>query len=71
VKQVDPKGPDADNKQVHRDASGRLHKTRGGPHYDHIRPNIHGAAGEDGSIWEGGSPIFRVVVEAGTAKTAD
>ena len=48
---------------VHRDASGRLHKTRGGRHYDHLRPSMHGAAGEDGSIWEGGSPIFRIVVE--------
>jgi hypothetical protein len=26
---------------------------------------MHGAAGQDGSIWEGGSPIFRVVVESG------
>jgi formylglycine-generating enzyme required for sulfatase activity len=65
-KQVDPKGPARTDSQVHRDASGLLHKSRGGPHYDHIRPNIHGAIGEDGSIWEGGSPIFRVVVEAGT-----
>jgi formylglycine-generating enzyme required for sulfatase activity len=72
VRQVDPKGPAATDKQVHRDASGLLHKSRGGPHYDHIRPNIHGAVGEDGSIWEGGSPIFRVVVEtaapAGTTR---
>jgi hypothetical protein len=29
-----------------------------------MRPNMHGAAGENGTIWEGGSPIFRVVVEA-------
>jgi formylglycine-generating enzyme required for sulfatase activity len=69
--QVDPKGPAANDKQVHRDATGLLHKTRGGPHYDHRRPNIHGAAGENGTIWEGGSPIFRVVVEAGTKKTED
>jgi hypothetical protein len=32
----------------------------------HIRPNIHGAATGNGTIWEGGSPIFRVVVESGT-----
>jgi formylglycine-generating enzyme required for sulfatase activity len=63
VKQVDPKGPAANDASVHRDATGCLHKTRGGRHYDHLRPSMHGAAGEDGSIWEGGSPIFRVVVE--------
>jgi hypothetical protein len=70
VKQVDPKGPGANDKHVHRDATGRLHKTRGGPHYDHIRPNIHGAAGENGTIWEGGSPIFRIVVETREATSA-
>jgi formylglycine-generating enzyme required for sulfatase activity len=62
-KEVDPRGPSANDPRVHRDATGRLHKTRGGRHYDHLRPSMHGAAGEDGSIWEGGSPIFRVVVE--------
>jgi formylglycine-generating enzyme required for sulfatase activity len=62
-KEVDPKGPAANDPRVHRDGTGRLHKTRGGRHYDHLRPSMHGAAGEDGSIWEGGSPIFRVVVE--------
>jgi formylglycine-generating enzyme required for sulfatase activity len=66
VKQVDPKGPVATDKQVHRDGSGLLHKTRGGPHYDHSRPNIHGAATENGSLWEGGSAIFRVVVDTKT-----
>ena len=65
VRQVDPKGPGVNDKTVHRDGTGRLHKTRGGRHYDHIRPNIHGAATEIGTIWEGGSAIFRVVVEAG------
>jgi formylglycine-generating enzyme required for sulfatase activity len=63
VKQVDPKGPAANDKDVHRDASGRLHKSRGGWHYDHMRPSMHGAVGENGTIWEGGSPIFRIVVE--------
>jgi len=67
MKQVDPKGPAANDRRVHGDATGKLHKTRGGPHYDHIRPNIHGAATLNGTIWEGGSPIFRVVVEAGKA----
>jgi formylglycine-generating enzyme required for sulfatase activity len=63
VRQVDPTGPAATDKQVHRDASGLLHKSRGGWHYDHMRPSMHGAVGENGTIWEGGSPIFRVVVE--------
>ena len=63
VKEVDPKGPAANDPRVHGDSTGRLHKTRGGRHYDHLRPSMHGAAGPDGSIWEGGSPIFRVVVE--------
>jgi formylglycine-generating enzyme required for sulfatase activity len=66
VTQVDPQGPAKNDKQVHGDATGRLHKTRGGWHYDHMRPNMHGAASDIGTIWEGGSPIFRVVVEAGT-----
>jgi formylglycine-generating enzyme required for sulfatase activity len=68
VRQVDPKGPDARDKTVHGDATGKLHKTRGGWHYDHMRPNMHGAATDVGTIWEGGSPIFRVVVEAGPAR---
>jgi formylglycine-generating enzyme required for sulfatase activity len=63
VRQVDPKGPAATDKEVHRDGSGLLHKTRGGPHYDHSRPNIHGAATDKGTLWEGGSAIFRVVVD--------
>jgi hypothetical protein len=72
MKEVDPKGPAKTDSQVHRDKSGLLHKSRGGRHYDHIRPNIHGAIGEDGSIWEAGSPIFRVVVEApATPRTTD
>jgi hypothetical protein len=66
VKQVDPRGPRASDPEVHRDSSGRLHKSRGGWHYDQIRPNMHGAVGENGTIWEGGSPIFRVAVESGT-----
>lgn len=69
TRQVDPKGPLATDKHVHRDSTGLLHKTRGGPHYDHRRPNIHGAATDNGTIWEGGSPIFRVVVEPGRDKS--
>jgi formylglycine-generating enzyme required for sulfatase activity len=67
VKQVDPKGPARDDPHVHGDATGRLHKTRGGWHYDHMRPNMHGAATDIGTIWEGGSGIFRIVVEASPA----
>ena len=70
MKQVDPHGPDAGDKTVHRDASGRLHKTRGGPHYEHLRPNIHGAAAQNGTIWEGGMAIFRVVVEVDNGTNA-
>jgi formylglycine-generating enzyme required for sulfatase activity len=69
-RQVDPKGPVATDKEVHRDGSGRLHKTRGGPHYDHSRPNIHGAATENGALWEGGSAIFRVVVDTKTTNSS-
>ena len=69
-KEVDPQGPAANDPRVHRDGTGLLHKTRGGRHYDHHRPSMHGAEGQDGSIWEGGSPIFRVVVETGATRTA-
>lgn len=71
VKEVDPKGPAASDPRVHRDGGGRLHKTRGGRHYDHHRPSMHGAAADDGSIWEGGAAIFRVVVEPEMTKPAD
>jgi formylglycine-generating enzyme required for sulfatase activity len=64
VRQVDPKGPAATDKSVHRDSTGLLHKSRGGWHYDHMRPSMHGAISENGSIWEGGSPIFRIAVDA-------
>ncbi len=70
VKQVDPKGPARNDSQVHGDATGRLHKTRGGWHYDHMRPNMHGAATDIGTLWESGSEIFRVVVEVGTTGRA-
>jgi hypothetical protein len=45
-----------------------MHKSRGGYHYSFIRPNMHGAVSEDGGLWEGGTQIFRVVVEAGAPK---
>jgi hypothetical protein len=57
VTQVDPKGPA-------RGADGNMHRSHGGWHYDHMRPNMHGAIGEKGNIYEGGAPIFRVVVDA-------
>jgi hypothetical protein len=71
TRQVDPIGPARGDGTVHRDASGLLHKTRGGQHYDDIRPNIHGAAAENGRIWEPGSLIFRVVVEPGRPVRSD
>jgi hypothetical protein len=62
TKQVDPIGPPtgADN----------MYRTHGGWHYEHIRPSMHGAYSKKGSIYEGGSPIFRIVVEAGKPATA-
>ena len=63
VRQVDPKGPAANDPTVHRDGTGRLHKTRGGSHYDHIAPTCTAPRPTIGTIWEGGSGIFRVVVE--------
>jgi hypothetical protein len=66
IAQVDPRGPAATDREVHRDATGKLHKTRGGRHYDHLRPNIHGAATVNGTLWESGAQIFRVVVETGS-----
>lgn len=56
VGQVDPKGP-------RRGADGTMRRSHGGWHYDHMRPNMHGAIGEKGDIYEGGAPIFRVVVQ--------
>jgi formylglycine-generating enzyme required for sulfatase activity len=63
VKQVDQKGPALGDSSIQMGSAGPMHKARGGYHYSFIRPNMHGAAGEDGSLWEGGVPIFRVVVE--------
>jgi hypothetical protein len=63
VKQVDQKGPPLGDASIQTNDNGPMHKARGGYHYKFIRPNMHGAAGEDGSLWEGGVPIFRIVVE--------
>jgi len=65
TKQVDQTGPPRGDGSIQRSATGPMHKSRGGYHYTMIRPNMHGAAGEDGTIWEGGVAIFRVVVEGG------
>lgn len=62
-KQVDQKGPPFGDATIQMGSGGPMHKSRGGYHYSFIRPNMHGAVGEDGSIWEGGVPIFRIVVE--------
>ena len=62
-KQVDQKGPALGDTTIQMGSTGPMHKSRGGYHYSFIRPNMHGAVGEDGSIWEGGVPIFRIVVE--------
>jgi len=71
TKQVDQRGPSLGDSSIQTNSTGPMHKARGGYHYNFIRPNMHGAAGEDGSLWEGGVPIFRVVVEAEPpAKTA-
>ncbi len=64
VKQIDQKGPALGDSTIQTNSTGPMHKARGGYHYNFIRPNMHGAAGEDGSLWEGGVPIFRIVVEA-------
>ena len=61
--QVDQKGPALGDASIQMGRTGPMHKARGGYHYNFIRPNMHGAGGEDGSLWEGGVPIFRVVVE--------
>jgi len=63
-RQVEQTGPARGDSTIQMSSTGPMHKSRGGYHYNFIRPNMHGAVGEDGSIWEGGVPIFRVVVEA-------
>ncbi len=63
TRQVDQTGPVLGQGPIQMSATGPMHKSRGGFHYSFIRPNMHGAVGEDGTIWEGGAPVFRVVVE--------
>jgi len=69
-KEIDPQGPPKGDGSIQTNDFGPMHKSRGGYHYSFIRPNMHGAVGEDGTIWEGGTPIFRVVVEAQPAAVA-
>jgi hypothetical protein len=40
-----------------------MHQSKGGFHYTINQPNMHGANGEDGGLWEQGSVIFRVIIE--------
>jgi formylglycine-generating enzyme required for sulfatase activity len=62
--QVNPIGVSKDDKYIQDDSIfGKMHRTKGGYHYKLIHPPMHGAAAENGTIWEGGRLIFRVVVE--------
>jgi formylglycine-generating enzyme required for sulfatase activity len=63
VREVDPQGPPRGDRSIQTGSAGPMHKSRGGFHYSFIRPNMHGAVSEDGGLWEGGTQIFRLVVE--------
>jgi len=67
AKEIDPQGPPVTDGSIQREATGPMHKSRGGYHYNFIRPNMHGAVSEGGGLWEGGTQIFRVVVDAESA----
>jgi formylglycine-generating enzyme required for sulfatase activity len=60
---VDPKGPPAGTKTIQTNDFGPMHRSKGGYYYNIIRPPMHGAAGENGTLWENGQVIFRVVVD--------
>lgn len=64
AKEIDPQGPPRGDSSIQTDNFGPMHKSRGGYHYSFIRPNMHGAISETGGLWEGGTAIFRVIVEA-------
>ena len=68
IRQVDPTGPTSRRQGGPPRRERTPAQDAGGPHYDHSRPNIHGAATEDGRLWEAGAMIFRVVVETGPAR---
>ena len=63
IETVDPIGPPLGTKTIQTDRSGPMHRTKGGFYYNIARPPMHGAAGEDGTLWESGTVIFRVVVK--------
>jgi formylglycine-generating enzyme required for sulfatase activity len=69
-KEIDPQGPPRGDGSIQSEASGPMHKSRGGYHYTMIRPNMHGAVSETGGLWEGGTQIFRIVVDAAPPATA-
>lgn len=61
---IDPAGPSAETKSIQFDAvCGLMHRTKGGFYHQIIRPAMHGAATEYGTIWEDGRLTFRVVCE--------
>jgi formylglycine-generating enzyme required for sulfatase activity len=63
AREVDPQGPPKGDRSIQTGSAGPMHKSRGGYHYSFIRPNMHGAVSEDGGLWEGGTQIFRILVE--------
>jgi formylglycine-generating enzyme required for sulfatase activity len=70
AKEIDPQGPPRGDGSIQSESTGPMHKSRGGYHYKFIRPNMHGAVSEGGGLWEGGTQIFRIVVEAAPVKPA-
>ena len=71
AKEIDPQGPPRGSRFIQTNGFGPMHKSRGGYHYNFIRPNMHGAVSEDGGLWEGGTQIFRLVVEPATEEQSD
>ena len=63
VEAIDPKGPPSGTKTIQTNGFGKMHRTKGGFHYNIVRPPMHGAAGEDGTLWETGTVIFRIVAK--------
>jgi hypothetical protein len=61
--EIDPHGPPQGDRSIQTGSAGPMHKSRGGFHYSFIRPKMHGAVREDGGLWEGGTQIFRIVVD--------
>ena len=63
IEEVDPTGPPFGTKTIQTNNFGPMHRTKGGFYYNIVRPPMHGAAGEDGTLWESGTVIFRIVVK--------